>query len=238
MLFWEAKIAKHLQRPTRRLPVFFEDVELLGGWFDAKSEVVRKFLPPEVQLIETRPGRFNLSVIAADYRVTDLISPYTELSIAAPVRHKSGLEALFPIEALINTEEACWTARAFCGVPASKGDLSLGPRDGMYKARLVVEGAAELELRTTEAPADFGVLHLDLLTSRNDRCFTFELDFSGALSHAAPIWLALGEGAIAEQLRSFDVALRSVKPLHLREGAGTRSGGQFLGMPSRKEIRP
>lgn len=241
---WQAVFAatgRRLQLPTR-----FFDFGMYGGIFEARAAAVRDRLPPSFDVIEHRAGWSELRLVGLDYRRADLLSPYRELAVLAPVRYALEDQTLaagqLVLHMPVTSEEARWGGVENYGFPKFVADIRIAPENGGHACEVHHAGVHVLTLRVEGRPTTRGKFVDHNFTVRGDGVVvssTFDVD--GELSEAerpGGVVLELGRHAIADQLRQLDLQVAGGRALYVPRAHGILSAGKEVGRLARMPASP
>jgi hypothetical protein len=199
------------------------DFGIYGGVFDAPSEPVQRRLSPGFEVVERRPGWTELEIWGAEYRRVDVLQPYRELGVLAPVRlvrlGEPTLEGQYFLQLVVTTEEARWTGVEIHGFPKIVADIDIEHREGSTRCTGTHRGVHVLTLDVAEQPtAPFDDRAILLNVRHDGRLIRSDFErrgVMGASERPGGVTLTLGQHAIADQLRDIGVRLDSGRGFHL-----------------------
>jgi hypothetical protein len=210
-------------------PLFFRDLGAIGIVLNGATEAVRPLLPhPGMRPVEMWPGRCLVTVMAVQYRDSDL-GPYDELAVAFPVA--LGDHPLPVFDALrqsfsrtlsayiwqmpVSTPVACQVGAGIAGFPKTVAELRFARDAGRSTATLLHQGqpAVQLSCDADDAPAD-RTLTLRSYTVKNGITLQSSLvlhqqRFRDHL-RADAARLTLGTGPLADALRALELGERPI----------------------------
>lgn len=199
------------------------DFGMYGGTFEAPAQAVQSRLPPGFAVYERRPGVTELEIWAADYRQMDILQPYRELAVLAPVQlsrpEQLPVEGTFVLQMVVTSEEARWAGVDIFGFPKFVADIDVRYRDGLVTCTCHHRGVHVLSLRVdaraTQQLEDRSVF---LNVRRDGRIIEANFDRSGQLGQGdepGGVGIELGDDAIADQLRAIGVRLNTGRAIYL-----------------------
>jgi hypothetical protein len=193
------------------------------------SDAARRLLPmPEIEVAEVLPGRALCSLAIIDYKDNDL-GDYNEVSVALFVRPR-GQSAGFPylgtmlemvrnrlgtyiVHLPVNQGFTCEAGSTIWGFPKTVQEIEIDYRSDRAACRLVYDGQHALTLalprggsRALPASRMVGYTAIEGVAHTNE--FTSGAEGFGVKLGGAE--LTLGEGVIAEQLRSLGLPKRAI----------------------------
>jgi len=232
---WEAAHAltgARLQATTEYL-----DFGWYSGLFEARSHAVQLRLPPRFTIVEDRPGWTDLQVFFAEYRRMDILQPYQEIGVLAPVRFTmddgNAIDGQYVMHMQVTSEEARWTGVENYGFPKVVADIRVVDEDACVSCTAYQGGIHVLTMRVDRAPTQRFEHAEALLNVRVDGTVTrckFAMDGDRNVSATVGgVTLELGSHALADQLRDIDLRLDSGRGLYAPHAHALLSRAQELG---------
>lgn len=232
---WLAVHALTGRRPQSTVEFF--DLSWYGGYFEAPATEVQRRLPPGFSAVERRAGATELEIWCATYRSVDILRPYNELAVVAPVRFERrgepALDGGHVVSMLVTTEEARWPGVENYGFPKIVGDIDIAVQEAAVACTAHQGGRHVLTLEVETGPTSPFTETALMLNVRSDgqvTSCTFEM--SGQRLEGRDqgrVALTLGEHAIADQLRMIGLSTTSGRVKYVSQGRGVLSRATELG---------
>jgi len=218
-----------IQGKRVEFPVVVRDASAGSALYLVRAAAARRLVPtPELEVAEVLPGRALLSLAMIDYRDNDL-GDYNEVSIALFVRPRgepSGLPYLgnlldmarnrlgtYIVHLPVDQAFTCEAGSVIWGFPKTVQEIDLQCGAESASCRLVYDGRHALTLRvprgggrTLPESTLTGYTLIEGIAHKNE----FQSAAEGFGVRAGGAELTLGEGVIADQLRSLGLPKRAL----------------------------
>ncbi len=217
--------------------VEYLDLGMYGGFFEAPADAVQQRLPAGFQVVARRPGWTELELWCAEYRRIDMLRPYNELAVIAPVRYSRPgeveLEARFVLHMPVTTEQARWGGVDNYGFPKTLADIRIVDRGSSKHCSVHQAGRHVLSMQVDVESTEPFEEHSTCLSVRDDGLvIASTFDLAGERSEqerAGGVSLELGPHAIADQLEQIGLRPHTGRALYIPRARARLGKGIEIG---------